>query len=152
MSQLNFSIDGKIIGMEGKLSLIVPNVVVVRPGASGSIGLNITSNHSQDVLVNLTMANPLPGLQSLGSNGSPEGVSIQFVKQQIVVPANGSPQTTLLISAQSSAPQRAYLLEVDLEYMYPLWNQPSKQSFVFLLTIWDGIQQPIPPLPIIGTE
>ncbi len=147
--QLNFSIDGKIIGMEGKLPLIVPNVVVVRPGASGSIGLNITSNHSQDVIVNLTMANPLPGLQSLGSDSSPEGVSMQFMRQQMVVQANGTSQATLLISVQNDVLQRTYLLEVDLEYMYPQWNQPSKQSFVFLLTIWDG-KGYIPPLPIIG--
>jgi hypothetical protein len=135
--------------MEGKLPLIVPNVVVVRPGASGSIGLNITSNHSQDVIVNLTMANPLPGLQSLGSDSSPEGVSMQFMRPQMVVQANGTSQATLLISAQNDVLQRTYLLEVDLEYMYPQWNQPSKQSFVFLLTIWNG-KGSIPPLPIIG--
>ena len=147
--QLSFPMDGRVVGREGKLPLIVPNVVVVRPGVSGSIELNITSNHRQDVVTNLTMANPLPSSQNLSSDSSPEGVSLQFIRKQILVPSNGWSEATLLITAQNNAPQRTYLLEVDLDYMYPLDNQPSKQSFVFLLTVWDGIQQ-LPPLPIIG--
>ena len=149
VSEQSFPVDGRIVGISGTVLLIVPDVIVIRPGASGSIELNITSDHPQDVNVNLTVVNPLPDVQSLEVNSNPPEVSIRFAKQQTSVSANGSSQVTLLISAQDDAPQRTYLMEANFSYIYPSWNWPARGNLLFLLTVWNG-EGPWPPPPIIG--
>jgi hypothetical protein len=149
VSDHSFPVDGRIIGISRTVPLIVPDVIVIRPGVNGSIGLNITSDHPQDVNVNLTVVNPLLDVQSLEVNSNPPGVSIRFAKQQVSVSANGSSQVTLLISAQDGVPQRTYLMEANFSYIYPSWNQPARGNLLFLLTVWNG-EGPWQPPPIIG--
>jgi hypothetical protein len=149
VSEQSLPIDGRIVGRSGTVPLIVPDVIVIRPGVHGSIGLNITSDHPQDVNVNLTMVNPLPDAQNLDTNSNPPGVSIRFAEQQVLVPGTGSSQVTLLFSAQNSAPQGTYLLKANFSYIYPSWNQPARGNLLFLLTVWNGEGQ-WPPPPIIG--
>ena len=149
VSDHSFPVDGRIVGISGTVTLIVPDVIVISPGVHGSIGLNITSDHPQNVNVNLTVVNPLPDVQSSEVNSNPPGVSIEFAEQQTSVPANGSSQVTLLISAQDGAPQGTYLMEANFSYIYPSWNQPARGNLLFLLTVWNG-EGSWPPPPIIG--
>ena len=148
VSNQTLPVDGGMVGRNGAVKLAVPEVVVVRPGASGSITLKITSNHPQDVNVNLTLVNPLPAIQNLDIGGSQPRLSIRFERHQVSVPGNGSSEATLLISTLDNTPQKTYLVEVDFSYIYPSWNQPARGSFLFLLTVWDG-EGSWPPPPIM---
>jgi hypothetical protein len=147
VSDQRFYINGEVLGVEGILPIVVADVIVVRPSGSGSISLNLESiNIDEDKEVTLSMLNPLPASQAFTADSNPPGVNLRFERQRIVVPRDGSAQTTFFISADPDAPQKTYLLEIHATYNLPNWTSPAHGFTRFLLTVWDGEGEwPKPP-------
>ncbi|MGH9918244.1 MAG: hypothetical protein ACRD6W_05150 [Nitrososphaerales archaeon] len=145
ISQEVFQIDGGIIGTSGSLPVIVPNVVVVKPGSTASMGLNFSSTMTNGVDGTLSFTNPLPGIESLASNGVPQGVSFQFEPQSLVVPENGSANTKLLLSVSDGAPSGTYLIEVNAKLYGPQGSSQGTSSILFFLSVWNGAGEWPPP-------
>lgn len=145
VSQEVFQIDGGIVGSSGSLPVTVPKIVVVEPGSTASVELNFSSTLTQSVNATLSFTNPMPGIESLSSNSVPQGVSLQFDPQALVVPGNGSTNTRLLISVDKNAPSGTYLVEVSATLYDPLWTQPGTSGVLFFLSVWNGTGQWPPP-------
>lgn len=146
VSQETFQMNGSVVGRSGSVPVDVPNVVIVRPSSTASIDLNFSSTLTKDVNATMSFSNPLPGFQTLSSNGLPDGVSIQFSRGTFIVPGNGSRATTLLISVDGSAPSGTYLIRVNATLFNPQWA--GEDEVMFFLSVWDGTGQ-WPPPPII---
>ncbi len=144
MSQETFQINGSVVGRPGLVPVVVPNVLIMKPGSSAMVGLNFTSTFAvENVTVSpQSFSNPLPGFQNLSSDGLPAGVSAQFLTASVVVPANGNGIATISISANESAPSGTYLLKLNAAWSNIAGGQ---SSVAFLLTIWDGTGQWPPP-------
>lgn len=138
VSEEVFYLEGGIIGKEDRLPVIVPNVWTVAPGGSGTITLTLKSVFiDEDVRVSLSVLNPLPSFQSLGTDNTPKGVSIRFDEQQILVSNDREAEVKVYISAESDAPQKTYLLEIHATYFLG-WEKPYRGLIRFFLTVWDG--------------
>ena len=149
VSQETFQIGGGIIGSSGLLPVTVPDVVVVRPGSTASIGLNFSSTRTEGISATLSSTNPLPGIEALSQSGIPQGVSFQFGPQTLVVPADGSKSTQLLITVDKNAPSETYLIEVNAALQNPQGNPQGTSEILFFLSVWSGAGQ-WPPPPTIG--
>lgn len=142
-SQEIFQINGSIVGRTNPAPVAVPTVVLARPGSNGSIALNFTSTiANSEFNATLSSSNPLPGIQTLSStDGLPQGVSLRFTKQSVIIPQDGSTTSQLLITVDRNAPSGTYLIEVD----GMLGGQPGATKILFFLTVWDGLGQWPPP-------
>ena len=126
------------------MPVVVPNVLVIKPGSSSKIDLNFTSSFP-DRSMNMSLesfSNPLPGVQVLSADGLPAGVSAQFLTPSVVVPANGTAVGAISISADKNAPSGTYLMKLSAAWSSPAGGQ---SSVVFLLTVWNGAGQWPPP-------
>jgi hypothetical protein len=144
VSQETFQINGSILGQSSMVPVVVPNVLILKPGSSSTVDLNFTSTFL-DRSMNTSLesfSNPLPGIQGLSADGLPAGVTVQFQTPSVVVPANGTGTAAILISADQSAPSGTYLLELNAA-----WSSPAgaQSAVIFWLTIWDGIGLWPPP-------
>jgi hypothetical protein len=148
VSQEAFQINGSIVGVSGSLPATVPNVLVAKPGSTGSIGLNFSSTLTEEVNATFSFANPLLGIESLSSNGVPQGVSFQFETQSLAVPGNGRASTQLMISVAKNAPPGTYLVEVDAILHNPDGTEWGTSGVLFFLSVWDGAGQ-WPPPPVV---
>jgi hypothetical protein len=145
VSQEVFQIDGSVVGSLDSLSVTVPNVVVVSPGSAASIGLNFSSTMTESLNATLTLANPLPGIESLSSDGAPQGVSIQFEPPALVVPGNESTITPLTVTVDKNAPSGTYLIEVSANLYGPQGAPQGTSEVLFFLSVWNGTGQWPPP-------
>ncbi len=148
VAQETFPLYGGIVGTLASVPVSVPNVLVVSPGSSASIGLNFSSTMTADLNATLSFANPLPGVQSLSQGGVPQGVSLQFERQALVVPGGSWTGTRLLVSVDKSAPAGTYLLEVSETIHNPQGTSMVAASVLFFLTVWNGTGE-WPPPPIV---
>lgn len=146
VSEEVFYLEGGILGKEDRLPVIVPNVLTVKPGGSGTIALTLKSVFiDEDVSVSLSMLNPLPGFQSLATDNTPNGVSIRFEEPQILVPNDREAEVKVNISAEPDSPQKTYLLEIHATYFLGR-DKPFHGLTRFFLTVWDGQGEwPEPP-------
>ena len=119
--------------------LIVENVIVVEPGASGKIDLQIKPiNIDSDVILSFEVVDPLGDqdipkhlvslpLEAIAENGS-----------EISVP--------IAIAASSNVAQKTYLIELDVYWRMPGWDHSMQTRTLFLLSIWNGEGEwPHPP-------
>jgi hypothetical protein len=140
-----FRINGSIVGRANPAPLAVPAVVVAKPGSNGSIAFNFTSTIPNNSFnATLSSAEPLPGMQTISSsNGLPPGISFRFSKQSVLIAANSSTTSQLLVRVDRNAPSGTYLIEVDAM----LAGQQGKMKILFFLTVWDGFGHwPPPPM------
>jgi hypothetical protein len=144
VSQEVFQVNGSIIGRSGMVPVVVPNVLIIKPGSSSKTDLNFTSSFP-DRSMNMSLqsfSNPLPGLQDLSAEGLPAGVSAQFLTPSVVVPPNGTGAAAISITADENAPPGTYLMELNAA-----WSSPAgaQSGVIFLLTVWNGAGQWPPP-------
>ncbi len=144
VSQEVFQISGSPIAAPGTLPVTVPDVLIAKPGSTGSIELNFSSTLAQNLSATLSLVNPLPKLESL-PNGLPAGISIQFTPKAFAVPALVSVDTQLTISVSQNAPAGTYLLDINATLYNSDGTQWGGSGVVFLLSVWDGSGQWPPP-------
>jgi hypothetical protein len=138
-----FLVNGSVLGMPGSVPVVVPDVVVLGPGSSGSIGFNFSSTLQTDASESLSFENPLPGIQTLASNGLPQGVNVTFSGQPFTVPNNGSAESTISIAVASDAPSGTFLMELTASQS---GTQVGESGVLFLMTVWNGTGTwPLPP-------
>ncbi len=133
ISQETFQMSVNATGLPSSIAIAVPGVLVVRPGSTASIEVNFTSN--SNYIANLTLSNPLSGLQGLSANGLPQGVSARFSNTTLALQGGTSTTRTIMLTIEADAPAGTYLMYVD--------NLP------FFLTVWNGAGQ-WPPPPSVG--
>jgi hypothetical protein len=149
VSTETFMIDGSVVGVSGSAPVIVPNVVIAKPGSTGTIGLNFSSTIDSQTKANLSFVNPFQGVQTFLSSGLPLGVTIQASDNSIIIPSNGQTTVNLAISVDQSAPAGTYLIGLKTSMLAPGWGQPGEgEDVIFILSIWNGTGQwPAPPNP-----
>jgi hypothetical protein len=123
MESESFAVNGSLLKQNGTFLVEVPNVVVVGPGSSGSVGLNLTDmvapcpsqagssvggtdSGGKTTTVVITCIPDTTGAPSAGS--LPAGVSASFTEPS--VSSGGSIEDTMQISASSNASQGTYIL------------------------------------------
>jgi hypothetical protein len=150
VSQQTYPLNGSIIGRSGSVLAAFPDVLTVKPGTTASINVNVSAMDMQNPpSVAFSLANPFPSfIQNISSDGSPPGVSFQFMKPTLVLLSNRSSNTTLLISVDRSAPSGTYFIQLQPK------QSPSSQlvggnSIFFFFSVWDGAGQ-WPPPPLLG--
>jgi hypothetical protein len=132
-----FQLSGGAIGSPNSVPATIPDIVIARPGSTGSIELNFSSTVSQAVIATFSFA-------SVPSGGNPSGVSAGFGSKGLVIPANGQARASLLITVDKNAPSGTYLVEVKASL---LGTQSGAIPVFFFLSVWDGVGQwPPPPL------
>jgi hypothetical protein len=144
ISQEVFHVNGSIIGRSGMVPVVVPNVLIIKPGSSSKIDLNFTSSFP-DRSMNLSLqsfSNPLPSLQDLSADGLPAGVSAKFLTPSVVLPPNWTAVAAISISADKNAPSGTYLMKLNAAWSSPAEGQ---SGVIFLLTVWNGAGQWPPP-------
>ena len=143
-----FKIDGNVVGVSGSIPVVVPNVVIARPGSTGTIEMNFSSTFGNDVNATFSFLNPLPGLQTLNSNGLPNGVSIQTSGKELTIPANSQALINLIITVDQSTPNATYMISLKATLANSNWAQPNESGVFFFLSIWNGKGEwPPPPNP-----
>ena len=148
VSAETFKIDGNAVGVSGSVPVVIPNVVIARPGSTGTVELGFSSTVGSDVNATFSFSDPLPGYQALLPSGLPMGVSIQTSSRTLIIPSNGQMSTNLLISVDQSAPMGTYFIELKATLYDSHWAQPGESRVFFFLSIWNGSGQwPAPPNP-----
>ena len=100
----SFEIDGRALGLNGTYSVLVPDVISMLPGSSGSIGLNLTgiaptcSSNSQFTCI------PFPYNVTVSATGLPQGVSMTYSNQSVEVAMGASVVDVASIAALSASP------------------------------------------------
>lgn len=124
--------------------LVVGNVVIVKPGASGKLFLRIKPiDIDSDVILAFKVSDPL------GNQALPEGLISLPSK---AVAENGS-QTLIpiTVNAALNAAQKTYLIELDVYWRMPDWSHSMQTKTLFLLSIWDGKREwPHPPKQLLA--
>lgn len=139
VSDQKFPINGKPLGVGDWPSVVSTNILTIKPGSNGVASLKLTPEYIDgSIEVTLSMRNPLHSVQNLTEVNVPQGVSIKFKDQRILLPRNGSAETTIQISAEPDAPKGTYLLEIHATYNLLGWGQPAHSSTRLLLTVWNG--------------
>lgn len=146
VSEELFQTNGSIVGRLGSVGVVVPDVLIANPGSTSSVQLNYTTFISHNPPnVTLLVVNPLSGYQNSSSDGSPPGISFQFLRPTLSLVSNSSAYATLSISVDRNAPSGTYLIEVDATY--PSTDLEGRIQLFFFLSIWDGLGQwPPPPM------
>ncbi len=104
ISSESFEIDGRAFGLNGTYSVLVPDVISMLPGSSGSIGLNLTgiaptcSSNSQFTCI------PFPYNVTVSATGLPQGVSMTYSNQSVEVAMGASVVDVASIAALSANP------------------------------------------------
>jgi len=139
--------QGIVAGLPYNVTAVVPRVIVARPGSTGSIEVNFSSNVSFSIVEYLNFT-ALP-IQGFGSNGLPVGVTASY-SNDTVVTSGAIPNATrsIFFTISDSAPAGTYLVTMSpVAPYYPDLVEPVS----FLLTIWNGIGQwPGPPCSYFG--
>jgi len=142
-----FQISGEVVGTSGSVPVTIPNVLIAKPGSTGTIALNFSSTVDSQVNATFSFFNPLPGFQSLQPKGLPEGVTITTASS-LSVPGNGQARMNMVISASQSTPTATYLIGLKATLYDANWTQPGETEVYFFLTLWNGNGQwPAPPNP-----
>jgi len=136
-----FEVNGSSFGMSGNYSVEIPHVIVMAPGSSGSIGLNVTGLE-MNCSTSYCLSSPFQVAPSTGS--LPPGVSISFSDPLTLVKMGATVNDTMLISVSSTATEGTYLVLLDNK----LYNSPDAgRAGYFILSIWNG-QGQWPPLTV----
>ena len=146
VSNETFGISGAMLGNSGTIPVEVQNVVLLKPGSTGRIDLNFSSNLSYPVTLSFSFSNPLGEYQSLSKDNLPQGVSIQFSNPAVVVSSDGTAKTTMEISAAPTDTSGTYILEVVANYESP---HSGSSSTTFMISVWNGVGA-WPALPTLG--
>jgi len=147
VSQETYPLNASAIGRSGSVLAAFPNVLMVRPGSTASIQLNVSAGNMQNPLsVSFSFSSAFrDSVQNVSSSGEPPGVSFQFSNPSLVL-SKGPANTTLLISVNEGAPSGTYFI-----LMQPLQSPASQivggNVIFFFLSVWDGVGQ-WPPPPI----
>ena len=123
--------------------LVVENVVVVKPGSSGKIYLQIKPiNIDSDVILSFKAVDPL------GNQDIPRSL-ISFPSNAVA--KNGSTiSVPITITAPQNARQKTYLIELDTYWKMPDWSHAMKTRAFFLLSVWDQSGEwPRPPSQLL---
>ncbi len=150
----SFDVDGRVFGLNGTYPVYVPNVVVVAPGTSGTLGLTLqgievncppsqtSSSGSQTVI---TVQNcPTAYQVSPSTSHLPTGVSVSFSQPTVNVADGETLNETMTISVSASAAQGTYMVF--------LGNAPYTSGVLgdyYILSVWDGKGQ-WPVLPLLS--
>jgi len=145
----SFEVNGSALGINGTYSVEVPHVVVMRPGSSGSIGLNLTGIEetcpppSGNIIYDCPSSYQVAPRASTPPNDTlPYGVSVSFSDPSVSVPVGGSVNDTLLISVPSNATQGTSIIFLQ--------NPPSTDYAGYIvLSVWNG-QGQWPVLPMLN--
>ena len=122
---------------------VVENVIVVKPGSSGKIYLQIKPiNIDSDVILSFKVVDPL------GNQDIPRSL-ISFPSNAVA--KNGS---TIIVPITITAPQnprqKTYLIELDAYWKMPDWSHAMKTRTFFLLSVWDQSGEwPRPPSQLL---
>jgi len=123
--------------------LIIENVVIVKPGESGKIDLEIKPiNIVSDVILSFEVVDPLRD----------QGIPKELVSppSEAVAKNGSSINVPLSIKAPQNADQRTYLVELDVYWRMPDWNHSMLTRTFILLSIWDGRGEwPHPPSQLL---
>jgi len=126
-----------------RFPLVIENVVIVKPGESGKIDLEIKPiNIVSDVILSFEVVDPL-GDQSIPKElVSPPSEAVAKNGSSINVP--------LSIKAPQNANQRTYLIELDIYWRMPDWSHRLKAQTYFMLSVWDqNGEWPRPPSKLL---
>lgn len=104
ISTESFEIDGTAVGLNGTYSVLVPHVISMRSGSSGSIGLNLTGIASTCTSNSQLTCVPFPYNVTLRATGIPQGVSITYANQSAEVAMGASVVAEASITALSASP------------------------------------------------
>jgi hypothetical protein len=143
ISQETFQMSVNATGLPHSVPVVVPGVLMARPGSTASIQVNFASNFENYFVANLTFSNPLPNLQNLSPNGLPPGVSASFSNNTIALQGAVSTTRTIFLTIKADAPTGTYLLYLNTVLPSLLVPVP------FFFTIWNGTGQ-WPPPPSVG--
>lgn len=133
VAQQSFQVNGSTLGVEGAFPVIVPNVIILAPGSSGSLKVNVTDECPRGF--------PCPSDVTLSTGSLPPGLSINFFRQELPLVGNQTVQNMMVISALQNATQGTYLIELD-GLAVPLY---------FILSVWNG-HSSWPILPLLAAE
>jgi len=119
--------------------LVIENVIIVKPGESGKIDLEIKPiNIASDVILSFKVVDPF------GDQGIPK--ELVSPPSEAVAKNGSSINVPLSIKASQNANQRTYLIKLDVYWRMPDWDHRLKTQTYFLLSIWSG-EGEFPNLP-----
>ena len=123
--------------------LVIENVVIVKPGESGKIDLEIKPiNIVSDVILSFEVVDPL------GDQGIPK--ELVSPPSEAVAKNGSSINVPLSIEAPQNADQRTYLVELDVYWRMPDWNHSLLTRTFILLSIWNERGEwPHPPSQLL---
>ncbi|MDA4115616.1 MAG: hypothetical protein OK442_03555 [Thaumarchaeota archaeon] len=134
-------VNGSSFGLSGNFSVEIPHVIVMAPGSSGSIGLNVTG----EGMSCSTSYCPSSQFQVAPSIGPfHPGVSVSFSDPVISLKMGATVNDTMLISVSPTAAEGTYIVLLDNK----LYSSPDAgYGGYFILSIWNGLGQ-WPPLAV----
>jgi len=110
--------------------LVIENVVVVKPGGSGKIYLQIKPvDMDSDVILNLDVVDPF-GDQNIPND-------LISLPSQVVARSGSTVSVPITIKSQIDAVEKTYLIELDAYWKLPDWSHAMKSRTLFLLSVWD---------------
>ena len=167
----SFEINGSAVGLNGTYSVLVPNVISMRPGSSGSIGLNLTGIEIDCPPISSAQGNTTSTSTTVTTvtvNGScspftydvtpstralPPGVTVDFSKPSVGVDMGATVSDPMQISVSSNAPQGTYIIFLDSPpytagggyVILSIWNGQGSWPVLPMLTapLIDGQNQPV---------
>jgi len=140
VSNEKFGINGSLIGASGTVFIDVQNVLILKPGSSGTIELNFSSTMKSAENISLLFTNPFPSLERLSTDSLPKGVSANFSDHSLLVPADSDSATTIDFSATREAQIGTFVLEIE----------SSTGFYYFIISVWNGVGQWPPPPPLVN--
>jgi len=145
--QQTYPLNASAIGRSGSVLAVFTNVLMVKPGSTGSIRLNVSAGSMQNppaVSFSFSSAFRDP-VQNISSSGDPPGVSFQLSNPTLAL-GTGPANTTLFISVNEDALTGTYFI-----LLQPLQSPASQivggNVIFFFLSVWNGLGQ-WPPPPI----
>ncbi|HVB01111.1 MAG TPA: YncE family protein [Acidimicrobiales bacterium] len=149
----SFQVDGRAFGLNATYSVYVPNVVVMAPGTTGTLGLtlqgiqadcppNQTASSGSQTVVTIQDC-PTSYQVSPSTAQLPAGVSVSFSKPTVDVAAGATLNETMTISVSATAAQGTYMV-----FLQSAPNTSGVLGDYYVLSVWNGKGQ-WPVLPML---
>lgn len=149
----SFQINGSAVGLNGTYSVLVPDVITMRQGSSGIIGVNLTGisvecapqqtsvSGGATTIVFGGICAPFTYDVTPSTGALPPGVTASFSEQSVGVEMGASVSDSMQISVSPNAPQGTYVIFLD--------SPPYTAARGYIvLSIWNG-QGSWPVLPML---
>jgi len=132
---VELGVSPRLLGQLGveDAKLVIKNVLILKPGSLGSIGLTIKPlNVRSDLILSFSVRNPLPGQEI------PEGLEV-VPPSSVIVERGGPKEVRLELKSTPECPEGTWLIEVDCSTRILETGEEFVDSRCFLLvSVWNG--------------